>query len=115
MIAANPSAARRTPTTSWARDGRSSAWRSRCRPTSSADPWGCSGMEDVPPDLGDVGEDPDPQHHDHAGRQLAADAQLVAQVDDGSGDHDVGEEGHDEHLVVEDPFEVGAERAEDGV
>ena len=51
---------------------------------------------------GDVGEDPDAEHDDDAGRQLAADAELVAEVDDRGGDHDVGDERDDEHLVVED-------------
>src|SRR5215208_6143688 len=72
-------------------------------------------MEDVPPDLSDVGEDPDAEHHDDSRGELAADTQLVAQVDDGGRDHDVGEERDDEDLVVEDPLEVGTQRAENGV
>ena len=41
-----------------------------------------SGMEQVPADRGDVGEDPDAEHDDDAGGQLTADAELVAEVDD---------------------------------
>src|SRR4051812_9481229 len=72
-------------------------------------------MEDVPPDLSDVGEDPDPEHDDHSRGKLAADTQLVAEVDDRRRDHDVGEERDDEDLVVEDALEIGTQRAEHGV
>jgi hypothetical protein len=72
-------------------------------------------MEDVPSDRGDVGEDPDAEDDDDAGRELSADAQLVAQEDDRGGDDDVAHERDDEDLVVEDPVEEGAEAAEDGV
>ena len=41
-----------------------------------------SGVEHVAADGGDVGEDPDAEHDDDAGRELAADAELVAEVDD---------------------------------
>jgi hypothetical protein len=69
----------------------------------------------VAPDGGDVGEDADAQHDDHAGGQLRADAELVAEVDDQRGDEHVGEERDREDLVVEDPVEERAQRAEDGV
>src|SRR4051794_32627890 len=72
-------------------------------------------MEQVPTDRGHVGEDPDPEDDDHAGRELTADAQLVAEEDDARGDHHVADEGDDEDLVVEDPVEVGAQPAEHGV
>src|SRR4051812_29125127 len=118
-MAANPSAARRTPTTTWAREGRNNASRSRWSPGSSgfedgrawasgvtgsspAEPaggrggaawsWTSSGMEDVPSDLRDVGEDADAEDHDHAGRELATHAELVAQVDDRRCDDDVADE-----------------------
>src|SRR4029078_11461443 len=74
-----------------------------------------SAMEYAPPDRGDVGEEPDAEDDDHPGRELSADAELVAEVDDGGRDHDVGEEGDDEDLVVEDPFQGGAEGAAHGV
>ena len=48
-------------------------------------------------------------------RQLGADAELVAEVDDRRGDDDVADEGDDEDLVVEDAVEVGAQATEDGV
>src|SRR5262245_58141772 len=72
-------------------------------------------MEQVPPNSRDVGEDPDPEDHDHAGRELATDAELVAEVDDRGRDHHVAEERDHEHLVVEDPVEVGPQPAEHGV
>ena len=50
-----------------------------------------------------------------AGRQLAADPELVAEVDDRGGDDDVADEGDDEDLVVEDAVEEGAQAAEDRV
>src|SRR4051794_31262330 len=99
----------------WPRDGRISAVRSRSRPDEAGDRSMASGMEQVPPDGGDVGEDADTEHHDDTGRQLAANAELVAEVDDGSGDHHVAQEGHHEDAVVEDPVEVGAQPAEHGV
>ena len=67
------------------------------------------------PDRGDVGEDPDPEDDDDAGRELAADAELVAEEDDAGRDHHVADERDDEDLVVEDAVEVGAQAAEDGV
>src|SRR3954469_20188410 len=130
VIAANPRAASRTPTTAWARDGRNSASRSRCRPisptslsvpvsgaASGSSCWSSSssGMEHVPPYLRHVGEDPDAEDDDDTGRQLTADAELVAEVDDRGRDHDIAHERDHEDLVVEDPLEIGAERAEDGV
>src|SRR6478735_6875419 len=141
-MAANPSAARRTPTTTCALEGRKTASRSRWSPGSSggvaaagrgsasgvtgsspggparrggASWWTLSGMEHVPPDLRHVGEDADAEDDDHAGRQLASDAELVAEVDDRRRDHDVADERDDEDLVVEDALEIGAERPEDGV
>src|SRR6478735_1790809 len=140
-MAEKPTTASRTATTTCAREGRSSAVRSRCRPVpgsggdgsgrgdGSGDGsgggggfWGTgftdmafSGMEQVSADRRHVGEDADPEHDDDAGGELAADAELVAEVDDRRGDDDVAEEGDDEDLVVEDPVEVGAQAAEDGV
>ena len=82
------------PTVTWPREpGRRSAASSRLRPSPAAARrpsgsgqrvWVIAGsrVEDVPADRGDVGEDPDAEHHDHAGGQLAADAELVAEVDD---------------------------------
>src|SRR5690349_15058121 len=74
-----------------------------------------SGMEEVAADGRDVGEDADAQHHDDAGGELAADPELVAEVDDRRGDDDVAEERDDEDLVVEDAVEVGPQAAEDRV
>ena len=45
----------------------------------------------------------------------APDPQLVAEEHDQRGHDDVGQERHDEDLVVEDPVEHGAQAAEDGV
>src|SRR4051794_7050392 len=74
-----------------------------------------SRMEEVPADGRDVGEDPDAEDHDDARGQLAAHAELVTEVDDQRGDQDVGDEGDDEHLVVEDAVQEGAESPEDGI
>src|SRR5688572_15825919 len=99
--AAKPTTASSTATTTWLRRGWSSAARRRSRPLSPRPGVGSSsGMEQVPSDRGDVGEDPDPEHDDHAGRELAAHAELVAEVDDGRGDHHVAEERDHEDLVV---------------
>ena len=74
-----------------------------------------SGVEEVPADRGDVGEDPDAEDDDDAGGQLGADAELVAEEDDERRDHDVADERDHEDLVVEDAVEEGAQRAEDRV
>src|SRR5690625_193799 len=123
--AANPRTINSTATTTWARPGRDlRARHNRCRPTGavSGGVWSgvssggvCSGMEHVPSDRGDIREDADAQYHDDTGRQLAADAELVAEVDDQAGDQHVRYERHDEDLVVEPAVEERAERAEHGI
>src|SRR5689334_13774530 len=72
-------------------------------------------MEEVPPDRGDVGEDADTEDDDDTGRQLRADSELVPEEDDERRHDDVGEEGDDEDLVVEDAVEHRPDSAEDRV
>src|SRR4051794_13202222 len=124
VTAAKPSTASSRATVICARDpGRRSAVSSRVRPSGVGSPGVgsgvrsgvVSGMEDVPPDRGHVGEDPDAEHHDHPGGELSADAELVTEVDDQRRDQHVRDERHHEDLVVEDPVEEGAQRTEDGV
>jgi hypothetical protein len=60
-------------------------------------------------------EDADAEHDDNGCGKLAAHAHVVAEEDDQGGDHDIGDERHDEHALVEDPLEPGAQGAEDRV
>ena len=53
-----------------------------------------------------------PEDDDDAGRELGPHAELVTQEDDEGRDHDVGQERHDEDLVVEDPVQHGPHRTE---
>src|SRR6478735_1170705 len=133
---AKPSTAHRTAGSRWPRLTRgrnadaSRVHAFRCAETSSKTgssgagrswwPWGSdivvpSGLEQLAPDGGGVGEDADTEHDHDAGRQLGADAELVAQVDDEGSDGDVGDERHHEDLVVEDAVEQRPHAAEDGV
>jgi len=72
-------------------------------------------MEKMATDGRDVGEDPDAEHDDDPRRQLTSHAKLVTEVDDECGDQDVGDEGDDEHLVVEDAVEERSPASEDGI
>jgi hypothetical protein len=69
----------------------------------------------VAPDGRHVAEDAHAEDDHHAGRQLPADPELVAQVDDQGGDQHVRDERDDELLVVEDSVELGPHAAEDRV
>src|SRR5262245_53688968 len=74
-----------------------------------------SGPEQVAADGRDVAEDADTEHDHHAGGELPAHPELVAQVHDERGDEHVGDERDDELLVVEDAVEFRAYSAEDRV
>src|SRR5665647_1385292 len=97
--------------------GPVAARRSCPRPCRARSEGGLSGScaKQVSADGGHVGEDPDAQNDDHAGRQLRANAQLIPEEDDEGGDDHVGQERDDKHLVVEDAVENGAHAAEDRV
>jgi hypothetical protein len=69
-------------------------------------------VEQVAADGCGVGEDPDAEDDHHAGGELGAHPELVAEVDDHGRDQHVADERDHEDLVVEDPVEEGAERAE---
>ena len=74
-----------------------------------------SGMEEVPPDRGHVGEDPDAEDHDHAGGELARRRRACRRGTRSGRDQHVADEGDHEDLVVEDAVEEGPEGAEHGV
>src|SRR5690349_12680753 len=60
-----------------------------------------SGTENPSSDRRRVAEDADAEHDHDRGRELAADAELVAEVDDQRGDEHVRHERDDEDLGVE--------------
>src|ERR1700742_85499 len=62
--------------------------------------------EESAPQRRGVPEDADTQYDDDRRRQLRADAQLVADVDDQRRDQHVEHERHHEHLRVENPLQV---------
>src|SRR5690348_15153262 len=91
---AKPSSAVRTATSAVA-ETRSGSRRRTGRAdrssagADSASAGSMSGTEHPPSDRRGVAEDPDPEDDDHGRRQLASDAELVAEVDDQRGDQDV--------------------------
>ena len=72
-------------------------------------------VEEVAADRGDVGEVRTPSTTTTPVEELAADTELVTEEDDERRHDHVGEERHDEDLVVEDAVEDGPDAAEDRV
>src|SRR6266536_6149687 len=68
--------------------------------------------EEPPADTRHIAEDPYPEHDHDAGGQLGTHAELVAEEHDQPGDQDVGDERHDELLVVEDAVQLRPDPAE---
>ena len=72
-------------------------------------------MKQRPPDSSSIREDANSQHHNDGRRQLCADANLIAHIDDRGRDQDIGDERHNENPISERALQVRTERPEEGI